>query len=324
MAPLDSAIRVEFSRRLPGGVFVYQGYTDNDWTVLAIPNGGYILGLMIESSMQHQSSSLHPDPIHVTAHFMRSTIVGPFEVHINVLKTGKGLTNLSLQFIQNTQVRVLAHIIHGVLEAPVDTPGPSLTISPPSPYARRIPMHTHPANCPQTAPRQKWTYKNRIAVASDPVYVEKASTPQKGLEFGMYITMKDEEARITTPGLAFLADVFEAMDEHIPGIHQSMRAVSWAPTIVMTLEFKFPIPRPSSSDHSRRTVAVFSSGKFMNDPQGRHDTYVEVWTAPSNIAEGEVKEDWKETQRCIAVSTQMALVMPGSVNLKLGTRETKL
>lgn len=92
----------------------------------------------------------------------------------------------------------------------------------------------------------------------------------------------------------------------------------------MTLEFKFPVPKPSSVDHSSRTVAIFSSGKFINDPQGRHDTYVEVWTAPSDIGEGTEKEDWRDTQRCLAVSTQMALMLPMSVNRKLGGRGAKL
>ena len=92
----------------------------------------------------------------------------------------------------------------------------------------------------------------------------------------------------------------------------------------MTLEFKFPIPIPSSKDHSPRTVAIWSSSKFMNDPQGRHDSYVEVWTAPSNIGEGIEGDNWKEGQRCLAVSTQMALLIPMEVNQKLGGRTAKL
>lgn len=54
--------------------------------------------------MQHQSKTRHPDPIHITAHFLRSAVVGQFEVHISVLKSGRGFTNLSVQFVQ--QVRL--------------------------------------------------------------------------------------------------------------------------------------------------------------------------------------------------------------------------
>lgn len=66
---------------------------------------GYVLGLMLQACIEHQSSTKHLDPIHVTAHFMRSAVVGEFEVHIRVLKSGRGFTNLSVQFMQ--QVRNL-------------------------------------------------------------------------------------------------------------------------------------------------------------------------------------------------------------------------
>ena len=91
---------------------------------------------------------------------------------------------------------------------------------------------------------------------------------------------------------------------------------SWAPTMVMTIEFKFPIPKPNDPNISNRTVAIYSHGRFLNDPQSRHDAYVEVWTAPSNISEGEEKEGWKEHQRCLAISTQMAILVPFAVNTK--------
>ena len=85
--------------------------------------------------------------------------------------------------------------------------------------------------------------------------------------------------------------------------------------MVMTVEFKFPLPK-TWGDHSQRTVAVYSRGKFVNDPSGRHDTYAEVWTAPTNIGEGVVVDDWKDKQRCLAVATQMALVVPMEVNAR--------
>ena len=90
--------------------------------------------------------------------------------------------------------------------------------------------------------------------------------------------------------------------------------------MVMTLEFKFPIPKLSDSHTAKRTVAVFSQGKFMNDPSARHDVVVEVWTAPpdGDDATLQVSNDWKEHQRCLAVSTQMALVVPAAVNRKKG------
>ena len=89
--------------------------------------------------------------------------------------------------------------------------------------------------------------------------------------------------------------------------------------MVLNIEFKFPIPK-KSSDHSTRTVGIYSSSQFMNDPQGRHNAYVEVWTAPCNIGEGQEVKGWREKQVCLATSTQMALTIPIEVNQKQGAR----
>ena len=64
---------------------------------------GYVLGLVIEATIQHQTPSNHPDPIHVTGHFLKSTVVGPFEVHIRILKTGRSFTNVSAQLVQHVR-----------------------------------------------------------------------------------------------------------------------------------------------------------------------------------------------------------------------------
>lgn len=83
--------------------------------------------------------------------------------------------------------------------------------------------------------------------------------------------------------------------------------------MVLNIDFKFPIPQ-FSSDHANRTVGLYSSGQYMNDPQGRHSQYTEVWTAPCNLGEGEVVDGWRDKQVCLATSTQMALVIPMEIN----------
>ena len=82
--------------------------------------------------------------------------------------------------------------------------------------------------------------------------------------------------------------------------------------MTLAIEFKFPIP--SSPDFSKRTVGLYSTGRFINDPYGRHDSCVEVWTSPSNIGEGEIVEGWRDKQLCLAVATQMALTVPIEVS----------
>jgi len=91
--------------------------------------------------------------------------------------------------------------------------------------------------------------------------------------------------------------------------------------MTLTIEFKFPIPLPSS-DHAARTVGIYSSARFMNDPQGRHDVSLEIWTAPCDIGEGQETVGWRDKQVCLAISTQMALTVPMEVNEKKRARNT--
>jgi hypothetical protein len=92
-------------------------------------------------------------------------------------------------------------------------------------------------------------------------------------------------------------------------------SLSWFATMTLSMEFKNKIPPPSSL-HADRTVGLYCCNRFMN--AGRHDAYVEVWTAPSNIGEGRHTDNWRDNQVCLATATQMALTLPMQVNDKLG------
>lgn len=96
---------------------------------------------------------------------------------------------------------------------------------------------------------------------------------------------------------------------------------SWYPTMTLAMEFKSPIPK--SLDYSQHTVGLYSSGRFMND-LGRHDAYVEIWSAPSNIGEGNETAGWRDKQVCLAVATQVALTLSSDFNTSVGKNATKL
>lgn len=111
---------------------------------------------------------------------------------------------------------------------------------------------------------------------------------------------------------AFFADMFRNLPELLPKGQKP--GMSWFPTMVMAIDFKFKIPK--SSKYARRTVGLHAYGTFMQD--GRHDNSVEVWTAPCELGEANatVDKDWRIDQFCLAVSTQMALTLDISVNEK--------
>jgi hypothetical protein len=196
-----------------------------------------------------------------------------------------------------------------------------------------LPLHDHPSQSQPTEPRETWLFHKRVRWGADP-QIANLNSPQSqsrttsetigggGTEWGGWFQFTDQEQTITTPSLAFLVDIFQNMPALLPKGEKDGLGTCWFPTMTLAIEFKFPIP--TSGDHAKRTVGIYSTGRFLNDPQGRHDAYVEVWTAPSEIGEGEPKLGWRDSQRCLAISTQMALTMPISFNKSLQDRRSKL
>jgi len=67
---------------------------------------GYVLALLVEACIQYQSHlySGHRDLIHVTAHFLRTTAISPFEVQVRTLKAGRGFTNVVANLVQRVHL----------------------------------------------------------------------------------------------------------------------------------------------------------------------------------------------------------------------------
>lgn len=89
--------------------------------------------------------------------------------------------------------------------------------------------------------------------------------------------------------------------------------------MTFAIQFMAPIPR---SGHAPRTVGIYTRAGFLHDPQGRHEEYAEVWSAPCALGDTGSKddEDWRKKAVCLAVATQMALSLPAEVNAKLGAK----
>jgi len=83
---------------------IYRGVVSGDWFVGAVPNGGFSLSLLLKSCMQYQASSKHPDPINITAHFLATVHVEPFEVRIKTIKKGRGFSTLIAELVQKVNI----------------------------------------------------------------------------------------------------------------------------------------------------------------------------------------------------------------------------
>ncbi|KAJ3728635.1 thioesterase-like superfamily-domain-containing protein [Lentinula raphanica] len=353
---LSEAIKVT-KQSSSGDVDVYIGEMDPEWCIGVVPNGGYALGQIVESCICKQRSSHHPDPIHVTAHFLSSPSASAFEVRVCLLKKGRSFTNLEADLIQNGSTRIKSHLIFGILEPPPQSPGirgeqsNNISLLP----LLRTPVVYLFTNilAPHHEPLLEFTREPELSAQNDvdsPHRTNAETVGGGGLQSGFWCGLSRDQTKgsehkmvdteaVTASGLPLFADISSGAVLLLPAEHRKglgtrqvkktltppvghslniNRLCSWFPTLTMTIEYKFAIPKRSSV-HSNRTVGVFSSTSFLHGAMGRHNSYTEVWTAPCDIGEDvQIVEGWRDDQVCLAVSTQMAVTVPIEKNLAKG------
>jgi len=332
MAPLAQALQVSFQSKSEDGTFYYRCELDPSWAVVAIPQGGYSLGVIVEACIQHQSRSSHADPVHVSAHFLRPTNIGVGQVKVKLLKSGKTFTNILAELVQQGTTRITAHLLFGDLSPSQPGQGQRI-LAPPSPYARRVPLYSHPSTVSYDGAAPPWMKKmgTRVSVDAvllnhnDPSSAVRTTTESVGgggVEWGAWCELTHKDDKLTTSSMPFFCDSFLNMPYLLPKSEPGSveEKKSWCPTITMTVEFKARIP--SSDNYSTRTIGLYSESRFQNDPDGRHNARVEIWTAPSQIGQGDVAKGWRNHQYCVAVADQMALVFPVEVNIRQGTKDS--
>ncbi|CAK5279126.1 unnamed protein product [Mycena citricolor] len=322
MAPFSIASRVTPAAKEGQASSTYSTVADDDWTVVAVPNGGYVLTLVLEASIKHQSGTDQPDPLHISAHFLQPTkIKTPTEIQVRVLKAGRNYVNILADLVQAGRACVTTHIIFG--KVPIRS---HPIIAPSTGYARRLPLLLdHPSLLKPTHMPSAYIFSKHLQWSEDSVLKKQneanhARTPGGGVAlWGAWIELKGESERVTPSSLAFFADCIHNMatlyPSHVTGIDLSKGL--WSPTLTMSLEYKTPIPSPSDG-YASRTVGVYVKSGYLADPQNRHNSIVEIWSAPSNIGEGNVDEDWQGAQVCLATGSQMQLMVDGAVNKKAG------
>ncbi|KAF7323422.1 hypothetical protein HMN09_00123100 [Mycena chlorophos] len=309
MPPL-SEVLLNVARK-SGSEAVYTGRVGKDWTVGRIPHGGTVLGIVLQAAIVHQANLEHPTPLHVTVHYLQPTkTLTELEVELKVLKRGKNFVNLIADLVQEGTVRLTAHLIFAkpVLNYP--------RFSPSSGYARRIPLSHHPAQSVATDPAAVFSgfrFSEHVQWAQDPVLLADATrTRPNGVAiWGAWIELRESEERITPASLAFFADCFANLSSMWPA-DVTNGGSGWTPTLTLSLEYKHPVPPASDTRYATRTLGVYAVSGHLGAPQNRHNTFVEIWTAPSVIgSRTPIRDNWEEDQVCLAVASQMQLLMNG-------------
>ncbi|KIJ34872.1 hypothetical protein M422DRAFT_782747 [Sphaerobolus stellatus SS14] len=325
MDPLAHVMKARFKEKR-GDVTIYSGEVSKVWTIIAIPQGGYALGLLVEACQKAQADTPHPEIMHVTSHFLRTTAILPFEVHIRPLRIGKSFANIMADLMQQGEVKITALLIFRARDA--SNGDPSMTLSPPSPFARRVPLHFHPSVVPITPMSERVSFGNYVRWAEDKTFHERNRAIERGavhgpgggtLEWGAWLELTDPSERISSSMMPFFGDMLKNIPSLLPKAHRP--PTSWFPTMVLSVEYKAEIPDDPAI--SKRTIGLYSRSSFMNE--GRNEMYVEIWTAPSNLGEGVESEGWQDKQVCLAIATQTGLSVPVEVNIRKAKKaNTKL
>ncbi|KAG2039529.1 thioesterase-like superfamily-domain-containing protein [Suillus americanus] len=329
MVPLVRALYASETSRC-SETATYATELNGSWVIGSIPQGGYTLGQVVEACARFQSEAVHKDPIHVTAHFLRATNVGPAEVRVSVQKIGKNFTNLSADLAQGGHTRLTSHLIFGDLTPVPD--GIPRSLAAPSPYARRLPLLNHPSAAVRDRMRHTWRFHSLLSWSMDHTILARNAMRSQtradteiigggGAEWGAWCELTRTEDEIKPSSIPFFGDMFLNLPSLLPDSEPASHGTSdcWFPTVTMTVEFKARIP--SSQDYASRTVGLYSESHFLTDPHGRHNAHVEVWTAPSAIGQGKLEAGWRDKQYCIAVVDQMALTLPMDLNHRQGNRD---
>ncbi|KIP03718.1 hypothetical protein PHLGIDRAFT_77125, partial [Phlebiopsis gigantea 11061_1 CR5-6] len=271
---------------------------------------GYVAGLVLDALMRSQLGTPHEDPLQLTAYFLKFLEQGPFEVHVRALRRGSAFTNLSATLVQKAEQKVTTLAIFGVL-TPSSRDERNVTVAPPSRFAAPFPLYTHPSQCAKVTETPRWDFLPLLQITRDPHYAKIFAKQGPSMQLGHYFTLKNPADRVTTQSLPFFLDNYMSF-AHVTLLRNKIDPYKSRPaTLAFSVEFKFPIPKQDSPHHSLRSVAVLNKGQFVNDPCARHETYLEVWTAPTDVGDRNAgTEDWKHHQRCLAICHQTSMIIP--------------
>jgi acyl-CoA thioesterase len=118
---------------------IWRGTLSREWNIGNNPNGGYLVSCVLSALKR---SLPHPDPMTMTTHYLRPGTAGePFEVHVDVIRTGRTLSTARASLIQGGKIRleVLAGFADLQISAGIDTvlTVPAPAIPPPDACSQR-------------------------------------------------------------------------------------------------------------------------------------------------------------------------------------------
>jgi len=203
---------------------IWTGTLSGAWNIGDNPNGGYLVSIALNTLRQSVS---HPDPVSVTTHYLRPGIAEqPFEVKVDILRSGRTLSTARATLIQNDKTCLEVLAVFGDL---TQNPGIDSTLKISAPDA------ISPEKCEQRSGDAQGIdlpILDRLDTRLQPV----AATDKPNAEINGWIRFLDGRDPDVNALLLF-SDAFP------PSLFNVLGVIGWVPTIELTVHVrKRPAP----------------------------------------------------------------------------------
>ena len=243
------------------------------WNIGANPNGGYLLAC-VNRAMLDVARGDHdkPDPLSLTAHYLRPTSVGTADIGVDVVRPGRRHVHLEARLVQDTErVRVLG-VFGDLTDATAASPMLARGAPPPLPPPDECIGRASAPGTDGGPPTMMQRFESRFS----------PDTP--------WMTGRRSEETVVTGWIRFadgrapdVASLPLFVDAFPPAIF-SLGPSGWVPTIELTVHVR---ARPVPGWLRCRFETRFVGGAYLEE-------------------DGEV---WDESDRLVAQSRQLAMLL---------------
>jgi len=205
-----------------GSAAAFAGRVRPDWNIGERPNGGYLLALAAQA--MRQRTPAQPDPLSITAHYLRAGVPGAdCRIDTQLLRSGRALSTVRASLVQDGSVRLELLAAMGDLRASGEA-APVLTMPMPDvPPPEACPVRSTPAQGVELPILQRLDVRLHPGLA-----VAGAAGPAR---IGGWVRFRDGRAPDALACL-LMADAFP------PAVFSLLGRVGWVPTVELTVQLR--------------------------------------------------------------------------------------
>ena len=197
----------------------YSGEIQAGWDIMGNANGGYLLAIAARAAAR---AAARPDPVSVTAHYLRPGKVGAVNIETDVLRSGRRFSVVrSTMAADKALVAVLG--TYGTLE-----PSESVERVESGPPDLPPPQECTPIEPTETFPPP---FMGQVEIRLDPADTFAAGIPSGRPHIQGWFRLRDNEP-LDTMALLVAVDAFP------PTIFNADLPIAWTPTIELTAHIR--------------------------------------------------------------------------------------